>query len=205
MSVLEICQLQAKPNISPNDPSILKSLIEVRSSLRSQVTNTNSQFYQCIENPTLIYILGVWPTISAHHAFLDSPQKSEILLPQEGLLDFNWVMHMPLSSMESLPLDAHVMSIARFFFGGGENHAEYQKVMDKHRHNIVEATQPQKMVDGWRCDAEPGTQEALVFTGWKSKQAHEDFTAKALDDPEYASVRDLCDGREVRHVRNMET
>jgi hypothetical protein len=61
------------------------------------------------------------------------------------------------------------------------------------------------MVDGWRCDAEPGTQEALVFTGWKSKQAHEDFTAKALDDPEYVSVRDLCDGREVRHVRNMET
>lgn len=112
---------------------------------------------------------------------------------------------MPLPSMESLPLDAQVMSIARFFFRGGENRAEYQKVMDKHRHKIVEATKPHKMVDGWRGDAEPGTLEALVFTGWKSKQAHEDFTVKALDDPEYASVRELCDRNEVRHMSNMET
>ena len=143
--------------------------------------------------------------MSAHHAFLDSPQKSEILLPQEDLLDFNWVMHMPLPSMESLPLDTHVMSIARFFFRGEENPAEYQKVMDKYRHRIIEATKSHKMVDGWRCDAEPGTREALVFTGWESKQAHDDYTTKTLDDSEYASVKNLCDGREVRHVRNMET
>jgi hypothetical protein len=204
MSVLEICRLQIKPNISANDPSVLKSLIEVRSSLKSKVTNTNSRFYQCIEDPTLIYILGVWPTISAHHDFLSSPRRSEILLPQEGLLDFHWVMHMPLPGMQSLPLDAHVISMAKFFFRGGENVAEFQRVMNISRSKIVEGAKPYKVVDGWRCDAEPGTHEALVFKGWKSKQAHENFTAKVIEDPEYASVRDLCDGREVWHMRNME-
>ena len=205
MSILEICQLQVKPNISQNDPSILKSLIEVRSSLRSKVTNTNSRFYQCIEDPSLIYIFGVWPTISAHHAFLESPQRSEILLPQEDLLNFKWIMHMPLPGMESLPLDAHVMSMARIFFKGGEDHTEYQKMMDKHRHKIVDATEPHKVAGGWRSDAEPGMQEALVFTGWSSKQAHEDFTLKAKEDPEYAKLGVLNDGMEVRHMRNMET
>jgi heme-degrading monooxygenase HmoA len=204
MSALEICRLQVKPNISPSDPSVVKSLIEVRSSLRSKVTNTNSQFYQCIEDPTLIYILGVWPTISAHHDFLSSTQKSEILLPQEDLLDFNWVMHMPLPGMESLPLDAPVMCIARFFVKEGV-HDELQRVLDRHRHKIVEGSKPYKMIDGWRCDAKPGKEEAFVFSGWKSKQAHEEFTAKAMEDPDYASAKDLCDGVEVKHVLNMET
>ena len=106
--------------------------------------------------------------------------------------------------MESLPLDAHVISIAKFFFKGGENVAEFQRVLDKSRARIAEGTKPYKVVDGWRCDAASGTHEALVFTGWQSKQAHDDFTSKAMEDPEYAIARELCDGSESRHMTNME-
>lgn len=111
---------------------------------------------------------------------------------------------MDLHSMEYLPLDAHVMSVARLFVKSGESHAELQRMLDRQRHKIVDGTKPYKVVDGWRCDGEPGNHEALVFSGWKSTQAHEDFTVKAMADPEYASARDLCDGVEVRHMRNME-
>lgn len=204
MSVLEICELQVKPEISPNDPAILKRLIEVRSALKAKVVNTNSKFYQCIEEPMLIYILGVWPSISSHNAFLDSPQKSEILSPQVDLLDFNWMVHVPFSDMSCLPLDAHVMSIARLGFKSGANIVEYQRVLNKHRQKIVEASKPHKMVDRWRCDGESGTEETFIFTGWQSVEAHEEFTASAMEDPEYASVKYLSKERAVKHVRNME-
>lgn len=112
---------------------------------------------------------------------------------------------MPLLSMDHLPLDAPVISLARFFVKGGEDRVEFQRILDKSRPKIVERTKPFKMVDGWRCDAEEGTQEALVFSGWTSAKDHVEFTAKSIDaDPEYGSVTVLCLKTEVRHMSNME-
>jgi hypothetical protein len=205
MSVLEICQLRIKDGLSTDDPSVLQSLIEVRSMLKSKITNTNSRFYQCIEDPTLIYIFGVWPSVSSHENFRSSPARPEILAPQEDVLDFGWITHMPLPGMESLPLDAPVMSLARFFVKGGDDHVEFQKVLDKSRAKIVDATRPYTVVDGWSCDAEPGKHEALVFTGWASTKDHEEITAEAvLLDPEYGTVRMLSDGFEVKIMSDME-
>ena len=113
---------------------------------------------------------------------------------------------MPLPGMEALPLDAPVISLARFFVGGGDDHVEFQRELDKSRLEVMNATEPYKMADGWRCDAEPGKQEALVITGWAIAKAHGDSTAKAsMLDPEYGSLEKLSDGCEVRHMVNMET
>src|SRR4051812_38878765 len=98
MPVLEVTQLRLK-GISAADQSLLDSLDAVRSILK-----TNSRFYHCIEEPSLIYILGIWPSLAAHRAFLDSPECHEILGPQEELLEFQWSLHMELDAMVSLPL-----------------------------------------------------------------------------------------------------
>ncbi|KAF2178139.1 hypothetical protein K469DRAFT_731897 [Zopfia rhizophila CBS 207.26] len=199
MKILEVTQLRLK-GVSATDRSLLENLSTVRKSLK-----TNSQFYHCIEDPSLIYILGMWLSLDAHKAFLDSQERAKVLGPQEDQLEFKWTLHMELDGMSSLPLDAPVMSIARLFINDDQACIDaYNTVVANHKHTLIEATRPYKVVGGWRCDAEPGKHEALLFTGWESVEAHKDFTAKAGGNAEYAGVRENYEGMEVCHARNME-
>ena len=199
MPILEVCQLRLKDGVSATDGSLLKNLSTVRS-----IIKTNSQFYHCIEDPSLIYILGMWPTLQTHQNFLASPEKKKILGTQDDQLEFQWMLHMELDSMSSLPLDAPVIAIARHFIKDGKHVEEYNRIVKNHKSTIVEATEPYKVVDGWRCDSEPGKQEALMFTGWDTVDSHMAFIEKARENKEYASVHENYGGMEVRHARNME-
>ncbi|KAF2467093.1 uncharacterized protein BDR25DRAFT_305875 [Lindgomyces ingoldianus] len=198
MPVLEVTQLRLK-GVSAMDPALLKTLSSAREALK-----TNSQFYHCIENPSLIYILGLWPSLNAHTEFLASPRKEEILGPQEDQLEFQWAVHMELDAMSSLPLDAPVMAITRLLIKENGVDALSQEVHANHRKAIIEGTRPYKVADGWRCDPAPGKHEALMLTGWPNAEAHAAFTAKAKEDAEYAGVRKYYEGMEVSHARNME-
>jgi heme-degrading monooxygenase HmoA len=202
MSVLEILRLRVKHGISPTDPAILSSLITVRSNLRSKVTDTNSKFYQCVEDPSLIYVFGIWPSLEAHKAFLSSPSKSAILAPQDDLVDFNWMLHIPLSDMEDLPLDAPVLSIARMQpFGGGERLVEFTDVIEKY----IRLATPWKRVDRWRVDCEEGKKELVLLSGWESIDSHESFTSGVRrDHSQYASAMGHLEKGEIKHARNME-
>jgi heme-degrading monooxygenase HmoA len=190
MPVLEVTQLRLRrPDVG--DQTLLKSLSTVRDALQ-----TNSQFYKCIEDPTLIYILGIWPSLDAHNKFLASPARDEVLGPQEDMLEFRWSVHMELSTMDELPLDAPVIAITRLFIRGEEVDA-YNSAAVNDQHTIAKATRPFNVVYGWRLDSAPGKHEALQFTGWEDAQAH-------------AAFEDARDGSavgaeyEVHHVWNME-
>lgn len=198
MPVLEVCQLQLREGVLASDETLLRNLSGVRS-----VIKTKSRFYHCIEDPSIIYILGVWPSLEAHEAFLASPEK-KILSSQDDQLEFQWMLHVELEDMSVLPLDAPVIAIARLYIKGGEHIDEYNRIVDKYRDTIADATKPHKVVDGWRCDSQPGKHEALMFSGWESIEAHRAFTAKMREEEEYASIRDNYEGMEVRHARDME-
>ncbi|KAF2796803.1 hypothetical protein K505DRAFT_202543, partial [Melanomma pulvis-pyrius CBS 109.77] len=168
MSVLEVTQLRLRGG-DVADHTLLQNLSAVRATLQ-----TNSHFYSCIEDPSLLYILGLWPSLEAHHAFLASPARDEVLGPQEQQLEFRWTLHMPLDAMQSLPLDAPVLAITRLVVGHDAVDA-YGQAAAKDRQPTVEATRPFNVLHGWRCDAAPGRREALQFTGWETVQAHAAF------------------------------
>jgi heme-degrading monooxygenase HmoA len=199
MPVLEVCQLRLRQGVSASDDALLKNLSAVRATLK-----TNSRFYHCIEDPSLIYILGIWPTLDAHKEFLASPESKKILGSQDDQLEFQWMLHMELEDMELLPLDAPVMAIARLFIKGEKHIEEYQRLVDKYRATIADGARGYKVVHGWRYDVEPGKQESLMFSGWESLEAHKTFTAKMRKNEEYASLCDNYEGMEVRHARDME-
>lgn len=197
MPVLEVTQLRLK-GIPADDPTLLKSLSTVRGTLQ-----TNSQFYHCVEDPTLIFVLGVWPTLDAHLDFLASPARDEVLGPQEDLLEFRWTLHMELDAMSSLPLDAPVLAIMRLLIKGDRVNA-YDQAAAKDMHIIADYTHPHNVVNGWRYDAAPGTHEALVFTGWESAHAHAAFAEKAGDNTKFPAIEGVYESMEVWHARNME-
>lgn len=206
--ILEICQLKVKPNLSPADPTLLSALSTARTELKEKVYNTNSRFYQCVEDPTLIYILGVWPSLARHGEFLASPARSEILDSQEELFNFGWILHMEIGDrgMDELPLDAPVMAITRLFMKDGEEHVKAcEEIERKYREVVAEGRRPWNVVDGWRIDCENGKNEGVMITGWESVETHEAFTKRTREKhPEYGSVTQHYERMEVRHARNME-
>jgi hypothetical protein len=202
MSVLEICLLKVRDSIHPTEPALLFALQKARTGLKEKVINTHSRFYQCIDDPSRIYILGIWPSLGRHHEFLASPEKSAILDSQEESFDFGWVIHVPMNEMEDLPLKAPVLDLGYFRFKEGQD-GRFGDVWAKYRDQVVECTNPYPVMDGWRVDVNKGDlKEFVVLTGWEEKE----FTAKTRPKyHDYASVRETCDSWEVVHLKDMES
>lgn len=205
MAILEVLQLHVKPGLAPTDPSILKSLQAVRTKLKDEVTNTASRFYQCIEDPAIVIVLGIWPSLAAHQAFSDSPGRQAILRDQEECLDFKWVVHTEIDKMSSLPLDAPILAIERVHVKGGEHVMEYDRTMKNEIKKSLEYTKPYSVVMEWRCDSGPGEQESLIFTGFENVEAYRSFATKArAESPEWVSMMDHLEDTDVMYARDME-
>ena len=204
MPVLEILQLRVKEGISSTDPSILRSMQTVRSGLEKRITATESRFYQCIEDPTLIYIFGIWQSVAAHEAFLASPEKHDILKPQEGIFQANWMIHIPISSMADMPFDAPVMAIARMHVKSGDHVAEFNRMLPKRLLVMKEGNQPWKMVTEWRCDSKPGQQEMDFLIGCESLTVHDAVIDGVGEDPGCTCLRDYLESKDIMHAKNME-
>ncbi|KAF2834003.1 hypothetical protein CC86DRAFT_18012, partial [Ophiobolus disseminans] len=86
---LEHACLQSGPGASEgltvDDVQLLHSLSIVRGKLQIE-----SQFYSCIEDPTKLYILGIWQDLNKHHSYRGSPARNEVLGPQDEMLDLQW-------------------------------------------------------------------------------------------------------------------
>ena len=195
MAVLEITQLRLR-NVAADDPALLENLSAVREKL-----HTSSQFYNCIEDPKLIYILGIWPNLEAHLKFLDSPARDEVLGPQEDMLQFCWTVHVEIDGLHLLPLEAPVLAMERLRF-------KEECVEDLERDVTSYAQQLRgnhtfKVAHGWRCDA-PGTHEALVFTGWETAQTHVTLTANVDNDHDVAVLQDRSETVQIIRGRNLE-
>jgi heme-degrading monooxygenase HmoA len=199
MPILEITQLRLK-GLTADDPALLKTLSTVRDKLR-----TGSQFYNCIEDPTLIYILGAWPSLDAHLEFLASPARHEVLSPQEDMLQFCWTIHTVLGGIDLLPLDAPILAVERMRVGADHVEAFYQ-AMTRHTDGL-RGSHPFKMAWGWRDDAAPESREAVLFTGWETARAHVTFPTKknCIDcDNEVAAIDEPWETMYVTHIGNLE-
>ena len=199
MPVLEILAVRLKKGVSAEDPSLLENLSTVRDFVK-----TNSKFYHCIEDPSVIYIVGQWPSLAAHKEWLISPKRYEVLKAQEDQLEFVWMIHMD-GTIGELPLRAPVLSIARLFVKN-EHEGEFHRVAMAYREGLVVYTKPYRVVDGWRIDPEDGKKEFVVITGWETVEAHKECTRKMGEESkEYASLGEHFEASDVGHSRNMET
>jgi hypothetical protein len=156
MPVLEITQLRLK-GVTADDASLLECLSQVRRDLQ-----TNSRFFSCDEDPSLVYIFGIWKSLDAHLKLLASPACSEILKPQEEILSFEWTIHLELSHVTSSLLEASYMTIERIDVNA-TNIPCFDEAIDKH----VQALRSTKSLDithGWRCDLPPESYQAVILT-----------------------------------------
>jgi hypothetical protein len=209
MPTLELLKLQLKPGVSSTSPTLLSVLSDVRAFVK-----TGSHFFTCIEDNSLLYILGEWSSLSAHKTFLASLDRAKVLAPQDDLAEFVWCLHinMPDHMPSCLPLDAPVISLARFFVKPDESTINaVTKHTDKFRDEIAMGSASDKVFDGWRIDAAEGEKELVVISGWDSTRHHLEWSeTQRRDVPEYGRIGKYFDlskgdkGLEVVHLRDIE-
>jgi hypothetical protein len=198
MPVLEVTQLRLK-GLSADDPQLLHILSDVRDKLQ-----TGSQFYICIEDPTKLYIFGIWGDLKQHLDFLASPAREEILGPQENLLEFQWSLHIEVEGMSSLPLDAPILGIERLSveedYVGAVSRAAQRHVQR------LQGNHPFRAACGRVCDANPQTQQLLIFSGWENDQAHVRFSDGQQDhsDSDGSTISGHYEELLVHHAKNLE-
>jgi heme-degrading monooxygenase HmoA len=143
-------------------------VIKVRTALREQVQNTKSRIYQDIEDPSLIYIFGEWPTLQAHQDFTGSSLKDEILSLQGNQTQFKWMIHIEVTGgIEALPFASRVMTVSRL---QGLDRDLVEKA------NVLEGCE--NALCAWRIDSEEGAWERLVLSGWESQDEHIAFVRR---------------------------
>ncbi|KAK1908612.1 hypothetical protein P3342_009462 [Pyrenophora teres f. teres] len=197
MPVLGITQLHLR-GITADDPALLHTLSVVRDKLQ-----TNSQFYVSVEEPDLIFILGIWPNLDAHLNFLASPAREEILGPQEDLLEFRWTIHVEFGSIHLIPADAPILAMERMRIEG-ERVESVNRAVTKHVQHL-KASHSFNVAHGWRCDLALGDHEVLLISGWETAQAHVTFANRRNDDND--SIVAGCEGFKtlgVVYVKNLE-
>lgn len=196
MPVVEITQLRLR-GLTVHDPALLESLSLVRGKLQ-----TNSRFFSCIEDSSLIYIFGVWPSLGVHLEFLASPLRDEVLAPQEELLDFQWTVHLEHNEINPLMLGSPFIAIERL--GVDLDHvAAYDQIIDEHVREL-RMNPSLSVAHGRRCDDPTGSQETIILTSSTSPGPHPSFAGR------HAVLCHSCDDegpyREIlyHHGRNME-
>jgi len=194
MPVLEITQLCLK-GLPANDPSLLQNLSAVRAQLQ-----TKSQFYTCIEDPTKLYVLGIWRDIKQHSDFLASPGRDEILGPQEDMLDFEWTVHIEVEGMDALPLDAPVLAIERLVAKDGV--VVFEQAAESYVQRLQENTLF-KILYNQRCDTASPRAETVFLTGWETVEDHFSFS-KRLQDRNDVEASGMVEQLLLHHAKNLE-
>ncbi|KAF3039180.1 hypothetical protein E8E12_006313 [Didymella heteroderae] len=162
MHVVEITQLRLR-GVTANDPALLESLSQVRRKLQ-----TDSHFFSCIDESSLIYIFGIWPSLDAHLAFLASPARDEVLSPQEAILNFQWTIHLELDAITPQLFDSPFLAIERFDVDAAKVEAYDQIVADHLRKLRCNDRGLIGVTYAWRCDMPTRSHEAAILTTWSS-------------------------------------
>jgi hypothetical protein len=205
MPILEVTQLRLK-GCSADDPKLLDILSAVRDRLQ-----TGSQFYTSIEEPTKLYIFGVWRDLKQHLDFLASPLRSEVLGPQEDMLDLEWTLHIEIEGRSALPLDAPflVLEILRVKKDGV---AALEPAVTRHVQQI-QGSSAFKVLHGWRRDAAPASNEVVFISGSEDTRACVSFAAQQTLSDDAVAVNRGEDEMTIRggyeeillhHCRNLE-
>ncbi|KAF2202713.1 hypothetical protein GQ43DRAFT_302885 [Delitschia confertaspora ATCC 74209] len=220
MAVTELALLHIVPPLTASDAS-LRSKLKHAKTLMESFTGRQFYYLQQIEDPSYIYVLGEWDSVQQHmEGFIPSSDNQGVLESLKGQLEVKWLLHMiaPHSSLpvpRPLPVDRDatakelkykgkynvspkLWSIERYFIKPGEKQ-KFEETFEENKHHLQEYVTEGTIGGGWRADAEEGKEEFVLFSPWKSVEAHESFVTTPAHE-KYAALRGSLEGVDVRHA-----
>ncbi|KAE8142869.1 hypothetical protein BDV38DRAFT_234176 [Aspergillus pseudotamarii] len=171
-----------------------------------------------IEDPSYIYLLGGWSSVSAHmDDWIPSSTNQSLLASLKEKLDLVYMVHieidpavlgmfgLPAGSSGEVPIiDAPVIAIGRYFLKAGQKEAFLNKFEETKRH-LQAYIAPRGFKGGVRAEPKEKSddgehkEEFVLFSGWGEVQDHFRF-AESDGFKEFSRIRDFLEGAEIKHV-----
>jgi heme-degrading monooxygenase HmoA len=202
---------------SPTLPSFLIQKLLTTKSVLETASGHHFHYFQQVEDPSIIYILGSWDSVTAHGSFLPSPEnqkllelfKDDIIMPGEGGTGIAmWHLNSDVFSLDHSTglksvFTSPTISLNRHFVPASKKAAFESKFSDV-RGLLEDFTNPYKVVGGWRIEKESEEKEEwALFSGFESVDHHMAF-AKTEEFEKYREIVGFVEGFEVRHLRVIE-
>jgi heme-degrading monooxygenase HmoA len=204
MTITEIALLQLVPPTVADDET-LRSKLAMAKNAMEEYTGYQFRYYQEIEDPSRIYIIGEWDSLDQHYnKWVPSEKNQKLLDVLKGLATVEYLIHLEVPP-QTLPLSAsvgggpNVISITRHFIKDGERD-RFQQIFNTNKHYAEEFVTEGNMGGGWRVDKDGAKEEFVLFFPWKDVDQHYSF-AKTEGFPEYAKIKDACADASIKHLR----
>lgn len=199
--VLEQFSNDLSTNVSDNFPASNPTHITLTP---ARQTTHQFHFYTQHEDPSLLYVIGSWPSRSMHmESFVGSPEAQSLGVLFKGQVTTQSVVHVELDQ-SLIPLDAPVLAIRRHVIKPADN-ATFEEAFDDNKHHLEHFSE-RKIAAGWQVEKETRadggeTDIFVLFSGWDDLEHHEKF-GESEQGKEYEKIREWIDegGLEVRHA-----
>jgi hypothetical protein len=203
MAILEVCRRRLNNGVELNSSQLKSILRQVRDD-----TGAKYVFYSAIEEPEAFFQIGEWPSLEAYDRFHTSNERGQVLQALNQLSMVEWVEQMTVDTINTLPIQAPVMTVSRCLFKEYANHPQvYEKEVANLLPAIEEETKPWRYVGGWTIDTRPDYHKWLVFGGYRSKKHHQQLATRLKDECDFfvGMADHYEEGTVHRHCWNMET
>lgn len=209
--VLELALLRILSPFTISDTSLRANLTFAKHVLQSNSENT-FYIYSQVENPSYVYLVGSWPTLSKHHTFLASSENKDLLARLKDQIVVEWIFHVDVP-LDVIPLEAPVMSIGRYRMAKQEARG-YTATFGKVAQYLADYVAPHRWAHGRRIDKELRgdgqrnyielrDQEVYVlFCGWESVERHLEFP-KTEGFQKFSCLSDYLSEADIKHVKRL--
>jgi len=221
MPVTELAIIPLNRNLTKENPTLAASLKQKFLSAKLVLEKASGHkfyFFQQIEDPSIIYILGSWESPQAHAAFLPSTEnqkllelfKDDIITDEKEKSDGEkmtmWHLDADVFSgvneEDKSVFTAPVISLNRHFVPKDKK-AGFVKKFDEVKGLLEDFTTPYQVVGGWRIEKEAeGKDEWVLFSGFGSVENHHEF-AKTEGFARFRKIAEFVEGFEMKHLRGI--
>jgi heme-degrading monooxygenase HmoA len=216
MPVTEFAILPLTRSLTKDNPTLPETLIDklrIAKTVLEQASKYKFHYFQQIEDPSIVYIIGKWDSPEAHYAFLPSAENQKLLeLFKEDIImdgeDEEKKMQMwhldndvfAVASNTEWVFNAPVISCNRHFVPK-EQKSDFIEQFNEVKGILEEFTKPYGVVGGWRIEKEAEEKEEWVlYSGFESVDNHMQF-AKTGGFEKYREIVRFVAGFQLKHLR----
>lgn len=221
MPVTEFVVLSLTKPVTSDSPTLPETVIQHLKEAKAVLESASGygfRYFQQVEDPSKVYILGLWDSVTAHTTFIASPENQRLLELLKDEIFFTGerkitLWHLegdvfaldPSSGLKSV-FTAPVISCNRHFVST-DRRVEFVTKFQEVRSILEDYTKPFNVVGGWRIEKEEvegkEREELVLFSGFDSVDNHMVF-AETEPFTKYREIVALVQGFDLNHFTAIE-
>ncbi|KAE8332501.1 hypothetical protein BDV39DRAFT_167135 [Aspergillus sergii] len=210
--ITELALFHLKPS---TDRATIRRELSSAAKAQASYSKYPTYLFTQVEDPSYIYLLGGWSSVSAHmDDWIPSSTNQSLLASLKEKLDLVYLIHIELDPAElgvfgspagEVPIvDAPVIAIRRYFLKTGQEEAFLNRFGETKKH-LEAYLAPSAFKGGIRVEPKDKTddgvekEEFVLFSGWGEVQDHVRF-AESDGFKEFSQIEDFLEGADIKHV-----